>query len=76
MKGGTGDDLLIIYLYVDDLLITRSNSAHIKEFKRVMETEFEKTDLGRLHYFLGMEFAYTIVGLILHQKKYIGELLK
>lgn len=46
------------------------------ELKKVMQTEFEMTDLGKLSYFLGMEFTYTTEGLILHQKKYAKELLK
>lgn len=61
---------------MDDLFITGSNSGHIEEFKRVMQTEFEMTNLGKLSYFLGMEFAYTSAGLVMHQKKYTRELLK
>lgn len=76
VKGGEGEELLIIYLYVDDVLITGSNPRCIDELKRVMQSEFEMTDLGKLSYFLGMEFTYTIVGLILHQKKYVKELLE
>jgi len=64
VKEDRGRDLLIICLYVDDLLVTRLNS------------EFEMTDLGKLSYFLGLEFAYTYVDLVMHQKKYIGEILR
>ena len=38
--------------------------------------EFEKTDLGNLSYFLGMEFIRTEKGIILHQRKYVKEVLK
>ncbi|XP_017417647.1 secreted RxLR effector protein 161-like [Vigna angularis] len=34
------------------------------------------TDLGELNYFLGMEFTCTETGLILHQRKYVKELLE
>ncbi|XP_017423587.1 uncharacterized mitochondrial protein AtMg00810-like [Vigna angularis] len=74
-EGGEGENLLIICLYVDDLLITRSNPERLEELKRVMQSDFEMTDLGKLSYFLGMDFTYTAAGLILHQKKYAKELL-
>lgn len=76
VKGGMGEDMIIICLYVDDLLVTGSNLKEINEFKQIMEAEFEMTDLGKLSYFLGMEFAYTTKGLVMHQKKYAGELLR
>lgn len=63
-------------MYVDDLLVTGSNPESVEWFKRTMATEFEMTDLGKLSYFLGLEFAYTPAGLVMHQKKYIGEMLK
>ncbi|XP_014515658.1 uncharacterized protein LOC106773487 [Vigna radiata var. radiata] len=76
VKGDSEEDLVIICRYVDDLLVTGSNPESINEFKRVMEVEFEMTDLGRLSYFLGMEFSYTAVGSVLHKRKYAGDLLK
>jgi hypothetical protein len=48
----------------------------IRDFKNVMMTEFEMTDLGEISYFLGIEFLKTSKGLILHQRKYAGEILK
>ena len=47
------DDLIIIYLYVDDLLVTGSNEQEIVKLKRQLMTEYEMTDLGKLFYFLG-----------------------
>ncbi|GAU32405.1 hypothetical protein TSUD_220940 [Trifolium subterraneum] len=67
---------IILCLYVDDLLITGRNEAHIREFKVDMMREFEMTDLGHISYFLGIEFQRTSGGLILHQKKYASEILK
>ncbi|XP_047156314.1 uncharacterized mitochondrial protein AtMg00810-like [Vigna umbellata] len=67
---------MIICLYVDDLLVTGSNLKEIDEFKKMMEVEFEMTDLGRLSYFLGMEFTHTATGLLMHQQKYVKELLE
>ncbi|PNY18017.1 copia-type polyprotein [Trifolium pratense] len=68
--------IILICLYVDDLLITGSDTVKINEFKTGMMTEFEMTDLGSVSYFLGIEFLRTTRGLMLHQKKYAGEILK
>ena len=45
---------LILVLYVDDLLLTSADLL-IHQFKRELASEFEMTDLGLMHYFLGLE---------------------
>lgn len=66
---------MIIYLYVDDLLITGSKTSEIEKVKNKLKSEFEMTDLGELSLFLGMEFLKMKTGIVMHQQKYIGELL-
>jgi hypothetical protein len=51
----TNNDNLIISLYVDDLLVTGSNTQQVEEFTQKMMQAFEMTDLGPMTYFLGME---------------------
>ena len=41
-----GEKLLIAVLYVDDLLITRSNAQEIADFKADLSKTFQLTDLG------------------------------
>lgn len=41
-----------------------------------MMKEFEMSYLGDLSYFLGMEFLKTEKGMVLHQKKYVREVIK
>ncbi|KAE9618243.1 putative RNA-directed DNA polymerase [Lupinus albus] len=69
-------DILLICLYVDDLVITGSSQKGIELVKQSLKQEFEMTDLGILSYFLGFEFAYTDQGILMHQKKYISEVLE
>ncbi|XP_073221523.1 uncharacterized mitochondrial protein AtMg00820-like [Cicer arietinum] len=69
-------EMILLCLYVDDLLVTGSSSKAITEFKKIMKDEFEMTDLGKLNYFMGMEFAETEEGLLTHQKKYAREILR
>ena len=45
---------LILVLYVDDLFLTGS-SRLIEDCKKNLATEFDMKDLGRMHYFLGLE---------------------
>lgn len=63
--------ILLVCLYVDDQLVTRSSPHEIEEFKVKMKNEFEMTGLGSLGYFLGMEFVQTEDGIFMHQRKYI-----
>ena len=67
---------LILCLYVDDLLITCSCKKEIEDFKGDLSKEFEMSDLGDISYFLGIEFYKTSRGLMMHQRRYAGEILK
>jgi hypothetical protein len=76
VKGQSQDNLNIVCLYVDDLLITGSNEKEIEGIKSQMNAEFDMTDLGNLHYFLELEVTESSQGLIIHQRKYITDILK
>lgn len=68
-------ELLILYLYVDDLLITGS-CKEIEDFKGDLGKEFKTYDLGNISYFLGIEFYKSSRGLMMHQRRYASEILK
>ena len=42
------ENIAVIFLYVDDLLVTGSNQSEIEKFKHTMQCEFEMTDLSIL----------------------------
>ena len=46
---------LILLLYVDDMLLTGSDSQLLSSFIQLLHTEFAMKDLGPLHHFLGIE---------------------
>lgn len=46
------DDIVIVILYVDNLILTNNL---IFEVKFQLNQEIQMTDLGLLHYFLGMQ---------------------
>lgn len=51
--------VIILYLYVNDFLITCSNGSYINDFKNDLMKEFEMVDLLHISYFLAMEFQRT-----------------
>jgi hypothetical protein len=50
-----GIDLLILFLYVDDLILNGSSSSMIQSIQQALMEQFDMTDLGLLHYFLGFQ---------------------
>eukprot|EP00253_Pinus_taeda_P013447 PITA_13447 len=66
---------LIIFLYVDDLILT-SDGQLIKSFKEDLAREFEMKDMGLIHYFLGMEVWWNDGEVFVSQGKYVNEILR
>ncbi|KAM0984150.1 hypothetical protein ACFX14_011746 [Malus domestica] len=66
---------VLLLLYVDDVILTGSSSQLIDQVIHALTQEFEMKDLGRLHYFLGLQITYTSEGLFVSQTKYITELV-
>ncbi|KAI5334414.1 hypothetical protein L3X38_024547 [Prunus dulcis] len=67
--------ILIVSLYVDDIIYTGSSKEMMAEFKNEMMRQYEVTDLGLLHHFLGLGVLQTDTCIFLHQKKYAKTLL-
>lgn len=53
-----------------------SSSSLIDEFKMCMKNKFEMSDLGLLHYFLGLEVKQVEDEVFFSQRKYATDLLK
>ena len=69
-------DILIVYLYVDDLIFTGSNPSMLNEFKKEMTKEFEITDIGFMSYYLGIEVKKEDKGIMITPKGYAKEVIK
>ncbi|XP_057955843.1 secreted RxLR effector protein 161-like [Malania oleifera] len=46
-----------------------------ESFKKSMMVEFEMSNLGMMHYFLGIEVLSSSTSILISQKKYVGEIL-
>ncbi|KAK8947207.1 hypothetical protein KSP39_PZI006814 [Platanthera zijinensis] len=70
------NSFLIVCIYVDDLLVIGSNSQLAEEFKTLMKSEFEMSDLGPMKYFLGLQIDQIPGAVFVHQSNYLQVLLK
>ena len=65
-----GNHIIILVLYVDDLILTGSDPKILTHVKSSLKKHFEMSDLGHLHYFLGLQVLQTKEGIFLSQSKY------
>ena len=59
------DNIIVIVLYVDDLIITGKQLLLIQNMKSELQKQFEMTNLGILHYFLGLQIWHMEDGILL-----------
>lgn len=60
---------------MNDIIDTGNHPNFISFIIDVLNHDFDLKDLGRLHYFLGLQIDYTPSGLFVHQTKYTLDLL-
>lgn len=66
---------MVVLIYVDDLLIIGDDADLIQQTKEYLQYVFKIKDLGELKFFLGIEFARSKEGILMHQRKYVLELI-
>jgi hypothetical protein len=71
-----GSHLIIRVLCVDDLILTSSDPKLLNHVKTSLKMKFEMTDLGYLHYFLGLQVLKNKEGIFLSWSKYAWDLLR
>lgn len=59
---------IYVLVYVDDLIITGTNNLQLQVFIDELNRIFSLTDLGDLHFFLGLQIHRTKSGLTLSNK--------
>jgi len=63
-------------VYVDEILLTDSDSAELLETKEYLKHHFVTKVMGRPKYFLGIEVAHQKYSVLLSQRKYLLDLLE
>ncbi|XP_052482959.1 uncharacterized mitochondrial protein AtMg00810-like [Gossypium raimondii] len=54
-----GPHFLYVLVYVDDIIVTGTNSLAIDSFVKDLDVHFSLKDLGHLNYFLGIKVTHT-----------------
>ena len=67
--------IILLVVYVDDIVITESDSKSISSLKSFFQSQLHTKDLGMLRYFLGIEVLRNKHGIFLSQRKYVLDLL-
>eukprot|EP00253_Pinus_taeda_P015174 PITA_15174 len=62
-----GKSLIILILYVDDIILIGNDPNLINHVKSSLKKKLEMTDLGHLHYFLGLQVLQSKKGISLSQ---------
>ena len=66
---------MAIVIYVDALIILGNDQGFISTTKQKLHAQFDMTDLGLLHFFLGLEIWQHSQGIFVSQQRYVQGLL-
>jgi hypothetical protein len=70
-----GSSTAYLLLYVDDMVLTASSDALLRDIIAKLQAEFAVKDMGPLHFFLGVDVRRCDSNFFLSQTKYAEELL-
>jgi hypothetical protein len=71
-----GNMQLVVGVYVDDFIITGSDRDNIRSFKEEMMAAFKMSNIGLLHYYLGIKVRQSASGISLSQGAYVMKILE
>ena len=72
----TTTGMVFLLVYVDDIIITGTNSGLIFKLQNMLHSTLQMKDLRHLTYFLGLKVHSRDHGLFLNQHKYIQDLIE
>ena len=71
-----GQDVIVLLLYVDDIILTRSSATKVQSVIQDLAGVFDLKDMGRLTYFMGLQIQYRDNGdIYVNLSKYAKDLL-
>ncbi|KAL4568024.1 hypothetical protein LXL04_023624 [Taraxacum kok-saghyz] len=69
-------ELIMVQIYVDDIIFGSTSEELCKDFETVMKKRFEMSSLGEMTMFLGLQVRQDSSGILLHQGKYVADMLE
>jgi hypothetical protein len=71
-----GTHKLIAQIYVDDIIFGATLDSLAHDFSKEMKQEFEKSMIGELNYFLGLQVKQIAKGIFISQSMYAKDLVR
>jgi hypothetical protein len=65
---GHGRSRLVLGVYVDDLIMAGADTEETARFKKEMMEQFCMSDLGLMHYYLGIEVRQSGIGIVVMRR--------
>ena len=66
---------IYLIVYMDDIVVTGSDHDDIQKLKQYLFSHFQRKDLGKLKYFLGIEVTQSNFRVVISQRKYTLDIL-
>ncbi|GJU78329.1 retrovirus-related pol polyprotein from transposon TNT 1-94 [Tanacetum coccineum] len=71
-----GRDILLVQIYVDDIIFASTKPAMCGEFAKLMTSKFKMSMMGKMSFFLGLQFSQSPKGIFINQSNYALEIIK
>ncbi len=74
--GTVNGNFVVLAVYVDDIIVSAKHEADVEIIKKSFSERFGIKDLGKLHYFLGIQVQQSPQGVWIGQQKYAEDILR
>nr|GEW08915.1 uncharacterized mitochondrial protein AtMg00810-like [Tanacetum cinerariifolium] len=72
----TGKHTLHVQIYVADIIFSSTDLRDCDHFPKEMSSKFQKSMMGQMSFFLGLQVSQNPRGIFINQSKYANEILK
>nr|GEW82003.1 hypothetical protein [Tanacetum cinerariifolium] len=69
-------DILLVQVYVNDIIFGSTNKELCKAFEKLMKDKFQRSSMGELTFFLGLQVKQKDDGIFISQDKYVAKILR
>lgn len=73
---GSGSQRICVLMYVEDILVMGKEASRVCKAKRDLGAHFPMKDMGRVEYFLGVQFKNVEGPAVITQEGYVKQLLE